>query len=94
MHVENEMNGKYTTLAVMEGELTSITVKGSDLGEDLPVFVPTGQMAARAVAALRLGHPTSQIVEKGVRPGVVIHGVQTMQDFAALQAAHSKPADK
>ena len=40
-------------LAVMEGELTSITVKGADSGEDLLVFVPTGPMAARAVAALR-----------------------------------------
>lgn len=92
-HDKDSTFGKYTSLALMEGELASITVKEADAGEDLLVFVPSGPMTERAVAALRLRYPTNQIVEKGARPGVVIHVVQTMQDFAALQAAHAKSAE-
>jgi len=80
MYEENDANGRHTTLAVMEGELTAITVKNS--GDELLVFAPTGPMTAIVVAALRRAYPTNQIVEKSSRPGVVIHGVQTMQGFA------------
>ncbi|MGP3508663.1 hypothetical protein [Paracidovorax citrulli] len=85
MNDENP-TGKYTTLAVMQGELTAITVKEACAGQDLLFYVPSGAMSIGAVSALRVAYPTNEIWEKGSRPGVVIHAVQTKQHFDALQA--------
>jgi hypothetical protein len=41
-------NGKYVTLAKMEGEISSITVERADAGEDLLLHTPSGAMTARA----------------------------------------------
>ncbi len=77
------------TLMLMEGELIQITVLGAEADEDLVLYAPDSPMAQRAVSALRRSYPTHQIVEKGQRPGAVIHAVQTAQALAAGPAAHA-----
>ncbi len=78
-----------TTLAIMAGELRRITVETAD-GSDGPVaYAAPGEMVARTVSALRMAYPAARIVETGSASGAVIHGIQTLQDLAALQANHA-----
>ena len=82
-------NGNHTTLAIMSGELRTITVEAAVAGEDLVVHAAPGAMTTRAVSALRAAYPAARIVETGSSPGAVIHVVQAPHDMAALQAAHA-----
>lgn len=77
-------NGNHTTLAMMEGELRTITVEAADASESLVTYAAPGEMTARTVSALRMAYPSSRIVETGSPSGAVIHAVQ---DLAALHAA-------
>jgi hypothetical protein len=80
-------NSKYVTLALIEGELSTITVEAADDGEDLLLFAPNAATVARALTALRRAYPTNLIRVAG-QAGNFVDVVQTGQHLAALQATY------
>lgn len=68
-------NGNYTSLAIMTGELRTITVHLED-ADSLVVHAKPGTMAARAASALRAAFPAAQIEETGSPTAAIVHVVQ------------------
>ena len=83
-------NSKHVTLALMEGELSAITVEFPDGGEELRLFAADVEMVERAVEALRRSYPGSVI--RVTRPGgSVMHVMQTGPQIDVLRKRHSPP---
>lgn len=83
-------NSEHVTRAIMEGELTSLTVLAANDEQEFVVYAPVGPLTTRAIAALRLAYPTNRIVENGQRPGVVVHAVQSLHGLNALYPSDSQ----
>lgn len=82
-------NSKYVTLALIEGELSTITVEAADDGEDLLLHAPNAAMVARALKALRRAYPTNLIRVSG-QAGNFVDVVQTEQHLAGLRATYQQ----
>ena len=73
----------YTNVWYVQDDATGLTIAKLPINKDAEAW------AHRIVAALNAQlpittYPTAQIIETGSPSGAVIHGIQTIQDFAAL----------